>query len=164
MRTLLLGSAAVLALDVPAVAQSSALPPVTVDAPQGSATNTRGDIATPGSHDPSQCASEDCANIKERRQNPGAASATAGRQDPRDQVFATNQSTATKTSTPVLETPQSISTVTRKQIDEQNPQTVGNALRYTAGVLSEVDATTRYDSVFLRGIGGFGTSQFRQFS
>lgn len=73
-------------------------------------------------------------------------------------MFATSQSTATKTSTPVLETPQSISTVTRRQMDEQNPQTVGNALRYTPGVLSEVDATTRYDSVFLRGIGGFGTS------
>jgi iron complex outermembrane receptor protein len=73
-------------------------------------------------------------------------------------VFATSQSTATKTSTPVLETPQSISTVTRHQLDEQNPQTVGNALRYTAGVLSEVDATSRYDSVFLRGFGAFGTA------
>ncbi|RZI37818.1 TonB-dependent siderophore receptor, partial [Herbaspirillum sp. HC18] len=73
-------------------------------------------------------------------------------------MLATSQSTATKTSTPVLETPQSVTTVTRGQIDSQNPQTVGNALQYTAGVLSERDATTRYDSVFLRGIGGFGTS------
>lgn len=48
--------------------------------------------------------------------------------------------------------------MTRNQIDEQNPQTVGNALRYTAGVLSEVDATSRYDNMFLRGIGAFGTS------
>ncbi|MBR1268976.1 TonB-dependent siderophore receptor [Bradyrhizobium sp. AUGA SZCCT0222] len=89
---------------------------------------------------------------------PLPAAVGAGRQDTRDQVFATNQSSATKTSTPVLETPQSVSTVTRRQIDDQNPQTVGNALRYTAGVLSDVDATSRYDSVFLRGIGGFGIS------
>lgn len=60
--------------------------------------------------------------------------------------------------TPVAETPQSITTVTRKQIDDQNPQTVSEALRYTAGVLSDRDSNSRYDSVFLRGFGAFGTS------
>ena len=65
---------------------------------------------------------------------------------------------ATKTSTPVLETPQSISTVTRRQLDDQNPQSVKDALNYTAGVLSTPDTTNRYDSLFLRGYGGFGTS------
>ncbi|MFT4116148.1 TonB-dependent siderophore receptor [Bradyrhizobium sp.] len=154
---LLLGSAAALALDWPAFAQSSALPPVTVDAPQAQrparavtsqrqqATTRRGTRARTPQAAPAPAV-------------PGAATTATGRQDTRDQMSATNQSTATKTSTPVLETPQSVTTVTRRQIDEQNPQTVGNALRYTAGVLSEVDATTRYDSVFLRGIGAFGTS------
>nr|WP_284739373.1 TonB-dependent siderophore receptor [Rhizobium sp. CG5] len=65
---------------------------------------------------------------------------------------------ATKTVTPVAETPQSITTITRKQIDDQNPQTVSEALRYTAGVLSDRDTVSRYDSVFLRGFGGFGTA------
>ncbi len=65
---------------------------------------------------------------------------------------------ATKTDTDILETPQSLTILTRKQFDDQNTQTVGQALRYTAGVLSEVDASTRYDSVFIRGFGGFGTS------
>lgn len=65
---------------------------------------------------------------------------------------------ATKTDTPVVETPQALTVLTRKQFDDQNTQTVGQALRYTAGVLSEVDASTRYDSVFLRGFGGFGTA------
>ncbi|MBD9528591.1 TonB-dependent siderophore receptor [Paracoccus sp. PAR01] len=65
---------------------------------------------------------------------------------------------ATKTDTPVVETPQALTVVTRKQFDDQNTQTVGQALRYTSGVLSEIDASTRYDSVFLRGFGGFGTS------
>lgn len=65
--------------------------------------------------------------------------------------------TATKTGTEVLETPQSVTTVSRKQLDEQNPQTVSEALRYTSGVLSDRDSTSRYDSVFLRGFGAFGT-------
>ncbi|GAA3842860.1 TonB-dependent siderophore receptor [[Pseudomonas] carboxydohydrogena] len=65
---------------------------------------------------------------------------------------------ATKTDTPVLETPQSISTITRRQIDDQNAQTVSNALRYTAGVLSDADTNSRYDSIFIRGFGSFGTT------
>jgi len=44
---------------------------------------------------------------------------------------------ATKTSTPIIETPQSISIVTRQQLQEQAPQTVGQALRYTPGVFAE---------------------------
>jgi iron complex outermembrane recepter protein len=65
--------------------------------------------------------------------------------------------TATKIDTPVLETPQSMSTITRRQMDDQNVQTVGNALRYTAGVLSDADTNARYDSIFMRGFGAFGT-------
>lgn len=64
---------------------------------------------------------------------------------------------ATGTLTPVTDTPQSLTVITRRQFDDQNTQTVGQALRYSTGVLSEIDATTRYDSVFLRGFGNFGT-------
>lgn len=64
---------------------------------------------------------------------------------------------ATKSETPVLETPQSVTTISRKQIEDQNPQTVSESLRYTAGVLSDRDSSSRYDSVFLRGFGAFGT-------
>lgn len=73
-----------------------------------------------------------------------------------DGILAERSASATKTDTPVLETPQSISVITRQQLDDQNPQTVGHALRYTAGVLSDPDATNRYDSVFIRGFGSFG--------
>ncbi|APO69001.1 ferrichrome outer membrane transporter protein [Rhizobium gallicum] len=78
--------------------------------------------------------------------------------DTSDRVLVKRATSATKTSTPVLETPQSVTTISRKQIDDQNPQTVSNALNYTAGVLADRDANTRYDSVFLRGFGAFGTS------
>ncbi|HWB50379.1 MAG TPA: TonB-dependent siderophore receptor [Stellaceae bacterium] len=50
---------------------------------------------------------------------------------------ATQSVTGTKTDTPILETPQSISVVTRQQMDDQGAQTVDQALRYTSGVHSE---------------------------
>ncbi|MGT2437429.1 TonB-dependent siderophore receptor [Bradyrhizobium betae] len=140
---------------MPALAQNSALPPITVDAPQ--AQRSARTVTSQRQQSTTRRSARARTNSTAPAARGSAASATS-RQDTRDQVLATNQSTATKTSTPALETPQSVTTVTRRQIDEQNPQTVGNALRYTAGVLSELDATTRYDSVFLRGIGGFGTS------
>jgi iron complex outermembrane receptor protein len=78
--------------------------------------------------------------------------------DSGDRILLQTSTTATKTGMPVLETAQSISTVTRKQLDEQSPQTVSEALRYTAGVLADRDSNTRYNSVFLRGFGAFGTA------
>ena len=42
---------------------------------------------------------------------------------------ATTSRSATKTDTPILETPQSISTVTRAQMDAQNARSVNEALR-----------------------------------
>lgn len=78
--------------------------------------------------------------------------------DSRDTLLLKRTSTATRTETPVLETPQSVTSVTRRQMDEQNPQTVSEALRYTAGVLSDRDTNGRYDSIFIRGFGSFGTA------
>jgi iron complex outermembrane receptor protein len=60
--------------------------------------------------------------------------------------------TATKTDTPVLETPQSISIVTKDQIAAQRAQTLNEALRYTPGVsLDTAGATTFYDAIVVRG-------------
>lgn len=42
-----------------------------------------------------------------------------------------------KTATPILEIPQSISIVTRKQLDDRNVQSVTQALEYTAGVIAD---------------------------
>ena len=65
--------------------------------------------------------------------------------------------TGSKTDTPIIEAPQSLGVVTRDQIDDQAPQSVAQALRYTAGVLPEIRPSARYDSVFVRGFGGQGT-------
>ncbi|MGU3537647.1 TonB-dependent siderophore receptor [Methylobacterium sp. A54F] len=65
---------------------------------------------------------------------------------------ATRSATATKTNTPLVETPQSISVVGREQIDAQKAQTLTQATQYVAGVYSGTfGADTRIDYFTLRG-------------
>ncbi|BCH21112.1 TonB-dependent siderophore receptor [Mesorhizobium sp. L-8-3] len=75
---------------------------------------------------------------------------------PVDGYVAHQSATATKTDTPLIETPQSISVVTADQMDAQSVESIGNALRYTAGVTGEQFGND------LRGFGlqirGFGVS------
>lgn len=74
-----------------------------------------------------------------------------GTSDLSDDMNAKLTQSATKTLTPVVEIPQSVSIVTRKQLDEQDPQTVKEALRYTAGVLETNNYSIRMDQVMIRG-------------
>lgn len=62
---------------------------------------------------------------------------------------AINDIMATKTNTPILETPQSISVVTRKQMDAQGVTSVAEALRYTSGVQSEIRGASNDGSPYL---------------
>jgi iron complex outermembrane recepter protein len=55
-----------------------------------------------------------------------------------DGYVATQGPTATKPDTPLIETPQSISVVTADQIAAQGVESIGNAVRYTAGVAGEM--------------------------
>ena len=50
---------------------------------------------------------------------------------------AKRSATGTKTDTPIVETPQSISVITAEQMQDQAVQSVGQALRYTPGVIGE---------------------------
>lgn len=66
--------------------------------------------------------------------------------------LAKNSGTATKTDTPLLETPQSISVVTADQIRDQASPNLQEALRYAAGVRNELyGVDNRGDYVSLRG-------------
>ncbi|WP_193073921.1 TonB-dependent siderophore receptor [Pseudomonas sp. FME51] len=66
---------------------------------------------------------------------------------------ASHSNVATKTSMPLVETSQSVSVVTRKQMDDQGAQSVSQALRYTPGLMAApYGATSRYDYVAMRGI------------
>ncbi|MXP65722.1 TonB-dependent siderophore receptor [Roseomonas sp. M0104] len=72
--------------------------------------------------------------------------------DPVRGFVAEQQISGTKTDTPLIENPQSISVVPRDQIDARQAQTLGEALRYTAGVRGEnYGSDSRTDWFQLRG-------------
>lgn len=65
---------------------------------------------------------------------------------------ARNTITGSKTDTPILEIPQSVSVVTRDQMDDRQVQNVGQALDYSVGVLGQPFGTDpRFDAPLLRG-------------
>lgn len=89
---------------------------------------------------------------------PSAQRGTDGRvapEDPRGPVagyVATRSVTATKTNTPLIETPQAITVIGRDQIEAQGAQTLTQATQYTAGIYSGVyGADERVDFFTLRG-------------
>lgn len=68
---------------------------------------------------------------------------------------ATSSTGASKTDRPLITTGQSVSVVTRQQIDDQAANTVGQALNYTPGVFSNFSGgATRFDTIALRGFHG----------
>ncbi|MEE4450999.1 TonB-dependent siderophore receptor [Novosphingobium resinovorum] len=79
-------------------------------------------------------------------------------------VTATGQSSATsttKTSTPIIESPQSISVVSREEMDLRASPTISDALAYTAGVQAAPSGLdSRVDEVTVRGFaaGGFSSN------
>lgn len=104
------------------------------------------------------------SNTTARRSSPpvtavAAPQATPGRpidaQSPKGPgvgFSATRTTTATKTDTPILETPQSISVVTRDQIRDIGAQTITEAISYSAGVTpSPFGFDSRYDTFLIRG-------------
>lgn len=62
---------------------------------------------------------------------PGAETATG----PVDGIVATRTATGIKTDTPLIEVPRTVNVVTKDQIEQQRAQTIGQALRYTPGIL-----------------------------
>ncbi|MGE0036421.1 MAG: TonB-dependent siderophore receptor [Xanthobacteraceae bacterium] len=73
-------------------------------------------------------------------------------QGPGRGVVATQSVTATKTDTPILETPQSISVVTEDQIRQQGVQTLTEALRYTPGLTTGLyGVNSLFDTIKVRG-------------
>ncbi|WP_213989432.1 TonB-dependent siderophore receptor [Sodalis sp. dw_96] len=89
------------------------------------------------------------------RDNAGTSNVmtVTGKQDGTTIPVAKSVSSATKTDTPIIEIPQSVSVVNKEQIKAQNAQTVAQALRYTAGVRSELrgDSTAGAPYLFSRG-------------
>lgn len=66
-----------------------------------------------------------------------------------DGYVAVSGVTATKTDTPLIETPQSVSVVTSDQMTAQGAQSVAEALRYTASVLPEIRGASASGASYL---------------
>lgn len=76
-------------------------------------------------------------------------------QNPWGQVegyVATQNASGMRTATPILETPQSVSVVTRDQITDQKPVSLSDSLTYTPGVTMQSQSFSRMvDDVMMRG-------------
>ena len=77
--------------------------------------------------------------------------------------LASRSGTGTKTDTQLLETPQSISTVGRQEMNDRNTKTVAEAMRYTAGVNVDIYGVDPrgFDSIKIRGFDSVTTGSFR---
>ena len=81
---------------------------------------------------------------------------------PVEGYVATRSLTGTKTNTPLIETPQSISIITRDLLDAQAADTLNDALRYSPGVTGEVFGNdSRVDFLQYRGFDENGTGVYR---
>lgn len=81
---------------------------------------------------------------------------------PVEGYVATRSSSGSKTDTPIIETPQSISVITRQQMQAQGAQTVTDALRYVPGVKVEAYGLDPkgFDWLYLRGFNGQASSDY----
>lgn len=76
-------------------------------------------------------------------------------------LTARQATTGTKTDTPVVETPQSISVITRDHMDLRQTQTLSDAMRYTPGIRYDAyGENARYDWFYLRGFRADTTGVF----
>ena len=81
---------------------------------------------------------------------------------PVDGYVANVGRTGTKTGTPLIETPQSITVITRDRLDAQDAGTINEALRYVPGVLGEAFGfDSRVDFLQYRGFDEGGVGVFR---
>ncbi|MGV8926044.1 MAG: ferrichrome porin FhuA [Ewingella sp.] len=79
---------------------------------------------------------------------------------PSPTIAAKHSATGTKTDTPIVKTPQSISVVTREEMDMKQPATVKEALGYTPGVFASRGSSATYDAVAIRGFTSVNTNQY----
>ena len=84
-------------------------------------------------------------------------------QCPAATIAAKHSATVTKTDTPIEKTPQSVSVVTREEMDMKQPQTVKEAIGYTPGVYATRGSSTTYDVVSIRGFTAPSTVNTNQY-
>lgn len=137
------------ALPSRAHAQATNLPAVTVEAAQ--APKRRSSVASSQRTRSPRAASanrRDSAAPDRNRTSQASGGATGAAIG----YVATSSSAGTKINTPLIETPQSISVVTKKELEDRNVQTLKDAVNYTPGVTtSAFGYDPRFDSFYIRG-------------
>jgi iron complex outermembrane receptor protein len=146
--TLSLMACAGLSIDAPrAQTTPEALPPVVVKAPKKQAVRAKRTKAPASSAVAAQPVS-----LTDTEPRPKTETATG----PVEGIVATRSATGTKTDTPLLETPQSISVITADRVHQQAATSVSDALGYTAGVRANVYGDdTRFDWLSIRGFDAY---------
>jgi len=70
----------------------------------------------------------------------------------RESIVAVGSTVGTKTGTPILDVPASVSVVTQKEMEQRGVSTLDEALAYTAGVSTDIyGSDNRYDFYLIRG-------------
>lgn len=88
-----------------------------------------------------------------------AVTVTGSAAEPNDGMVATKTSVGSKTDTPLSEIPQSVSVVTREQMEWQGVQKMEQALRYEAGVRTELADDLRHQNIQIRGFSVAASNQ-----
>lgn len=77
-------------------------------------------------------------------------------------VVARNSSAATKLDAPLIETARSVSVVTRKEIEQRGVQDIVEAVRYSAGIVTDrAGFDPRFDTVEIRGYDATSTGDYK---
>ncbi|UWU68740.1 TonB-dependent siderophore receptor [Bradyrhizobium sp. NC92] len=131
---------------------AATLPPVTVEAPS----QVRPRAPSTQRNSPSQrgrvAAQRDAASRQAGSRDAREAGGSRATTSSENSYVANSSSAGTKTNTPLLETPQSISVVTRKELSDRAVQTLTEAVGYEPGV--RIDASgydPRFDAISIRG-------------
>lgn len=86
---------------------------------------------------------------------PVSVTGFAGADAPTEGYTVHSSTGATKTDTPLIDTPQTVNVITRDQLDDQGSRSLNDALRYTPGAFTGLaGASQRSDVVALRGFHG----------
>lgn len=103
----------------------------------------------------------DNTTTKEDTITVSASTADESAWGPSPTIAAKRTATATKTDTPIEKTPQSISVVTRDEMDTHQPSSVKEALGYSPGItVATRGASNTYDAVKIRGFGSVNQNNY----
>ena len=102
-------------------------------------------------------AKEDTINVTSSAAAEAAPESAWG---PAATIAAKHSATGTKTDTPLVKTPQSVSVVTREEMDMKQPASVKEALGYTPGVFASRGSSNTIDAMAIRGFTSVNTNQY----